>query len=81
MRSEPLMNVEGINMAVSTVNDVQALPAILTMEQVRQVLGVSRPVAYELVHRKGFPVVRFGRAIRIPRDAFQRWLDAQSGGG
>lgn len=68
-------------MAVSTVNDIQALPAIWTMEQVRQVLGLSRPMAYELAHRKGFPAVRFGRAIRIPRDAFQRWLDAQSGGG
>jgi excisionase family DNA binding protein len=67
-----------IDMAVSTVNDVQALPAILTVEELRQLLGVSRPVAYDLTHRKGFPAVRFGRAIRIPRDAFLRWLDAQS---
>jgi excisionase family DNA binding protein len=68
-------------MPVSTVNDIQALPAILTMEQVRQVLGLSRPMAYELAHRKGFPAVRFGRAIRIPQDSFQRWLEAQSEGG
>ena len=70
-----------INMAVSTVNDVQALPVMLTVEEVRRILGVSRPIAYEIAHRKGFPVVRFGRAIRIPRDAFLRWLDAQSEGG
>ena len=67
-------------MAASTVNDVNALPAILTIENVRQILGVSRPTAYELAHRQGFPTMRFGRAIRIPRDAFLRWLEAEAEG-
>jgi len=66
-------------MAGATVQDVKELPAILSVEQMRQLLGVSRPKAYELVHTQGFPVVRLGRAIRIPREALMEWIGQQSG--
>ena len=64
-------------MPSASVRDVQELPAILTVSQVQQILGLSRPKAYELVHTKGFPTVRIGRAIRVPREAFMRWMDKQ----
>jgi excisionase family DNA binding protein len=60
------------------VMDLQNLPAILTVEEVRRALRLSRAKAYELVHRQGFPAIRFGRTIRVPRDAFIRWLEAQA---
>jgi excisionase family DNA binding protein len=63
----------------ATVTDVQALPAVLTVEQVKQILGISRVKTYELVHTAGFPTIRIGRAIRIPREAFLRWMDGQKG--
>ena len=56
------------------------LPVVLTMRQLREVLQISRPKAYELAHQKGFPVVRFGRVIRIPRDALLRWLEEGGAG-
>lgn len=59
--------------------DLQDLQSVLTVEEMRQVLRISRQTAYELVHRQGFPAVRFGRAIRIPRDALLRWLEEQVG--
>lgn len=34
------------------------LPITLTVDQVGEVLGISRCTAYELVHSKGFPVLR-----------------------
>jgi len=68
-----------IQMAVATVTDMDALPAVLTMQNVRQILGISRVKAYELTHKRGFPVVRIGRSIRMPRAAFLRWLDQQAG--
>ena len=30
-----------------------------------ELLGVSRPIAYDLVHSKGFPVINIGRRILI----------------
>jgi excisionase family DNA binding protein len=66
-------------MATATVIDVAGLPAVLTLKHVQDVLGISRPKTYELAHTRGFPAVRFGRAIRVPREAFLRWLERQAG--
>ena len=66
-------------MAVAKITDIDALPAVLTLQHVQDVLGISRPKTYELAHTQGFPVVRFGRAIRVPREAFLRWLYQQAG--
>ena len=66
-------------MPADTMTDVQMLPPVLRMRDVQDYLGISRPKTYELAHTRGFPVVRFGRVIRVPREAFLRWLDQQAG--
>ena len=66
-------------MANATITDIEALPAVLTMKQVQDILGLSRPKTYQLAHKEGFPVVKFGRALRVPKIAFLRWLEAQTG--
>ena len=38
-------------------------------------LGISRVGAYNLCHAKGFPSVRIGKRILIPRDRFLAWLN------
>ncbi len=48
-------------MPEATIKAVKELPEVLTMAQVQQFLGLSKPKAYELAHTEGFPVVRFGR--------------------
>ena len=66
-------------MAVSTVTDLGALPAVLTMAHIQSTLGISKKTAYDLAHRDDFPAIRLGRTIRVTRDAFVSWLRAQSG--
>jgi excisionase family DNA binding protein len=66
-------------MPAVAVKDMDTLPMVLTMKDVQDVLGLSKPKTYELAHTRGFPAVRFGRAIRVPRDAFLRWLNEQAG--
>ncbi len=56
----------------------QELPLVMRVADVQRALMISRLKAYELVHQAGFPAVRIGRAIRIPRDAFIRWLHEQT---
>ena len=47
----------------------------LTVGDIGRYLNVSQSKAYELTHRKDFPVCRFGGSIRIPRQAFLVWVD------
>ena len=49
----------------------------LNVEQVGAELGISRPKAYELVHRDDFPKIVLGRRIIVPREAFEAWLGDQ----
>jgi excisionase family DNA binding protein len=51
----------------------------LTVKDISEALGVSLITAYDLVNSQGFPAIRIGKRIIIPRDAFQRWLDNSCG--
>lgn len=50
---------------------------VLTVMDVSERLRVSLPTAYRIVNSSDFPVIRVGRAIRIPEAAFVRWLEKQ----
>ena len=54
----------------------------LTVPEMAKLLGISRPVAYKLVRRAGFPAVKVSeRRIIVPVEALHRWLDDQAGQG
>jgi excisionase family DNA binding protein len=54
------------------------LPLVLKIPDLMRVLSISRTLAYEVIHRQGFPAVRIGRTVRIPRDALMKWLEEQA---
>lgn len=54
------------------------LPLTLTVPEVGGVLGLSRAKAYDLVRREGFPSMRIGTRILVPRDKLIRWIDEQT---
>jgi excisionase family DNA binding protein len=64
----------------SEVHSLGDLPVMLTVEQLGQVLRVSRAKSYQILRQPGFPAVRLGRAIRIPREALRCWLERQMEG-
>ncbi|HEV8639136.1 MAG TPA: helix-turn-helix domain-containing protein [Chloroflexota bacterium] len=43
-------------------------------------LGVSESRVYQMAAQSAIPVARFagGRALRVPRAAFERWLEEQT---
>jgi len=51
------------------------LPLVLNVCDIATIMNISLVSAYELVHTKDFPVIRVGRRIKIPRNAFEHWLD------
>lgn len=54
------------------------LPLTLTVPEVGNVLGISRAKAYDLARSEGFPSMRIGMRILVPRDKLIRWIDEQT---
>ena len=63
---------------MNTYRDLNYLPLMLSVPEVGKVLGISRAGAYELVRSAGFPHIRIGNRIVVPRDKFIAWIDQQS---
>lgn len=56
------------------------LPLFLNAETVAKVLGVSPSSCYALMHEPGFPVLRVGSRMVVPKDQFIQWVEAHTGG-
>jgi len=67
-------------MKTSVCRSYDELPLFLNANLVSQVLGVSISTAYELMNEPGFPVLRVGSRMVVPKEKFTQWADAQSGG-
>lgn len=59
----------------------EELPAMLTAEELAGVLGISRAGAYALIHSKGFPTLRIGKRLMVPKDKLSTWIDRNTSGG
>ena len=68
-------------MQESIFTNYDQLPLVLNANTVAQVLGVSISSAYELMHEKGFPALRVGNRIIVPKEKFCQWVEEQTGGG
>ena len=52
----------------------------LSVDELAHELGISKPLAYELARREGFPAIRISeRRIIIPVDALRAWLNSNAG--
>lgn len=50
----------------------------ISVEEMGRRLGVSRPIAYNVAHTEGFPVIRIGRRLLIIESQFEEWLARQA---
>lgn len=57
------------------------LPAMLTAGELAGALGISRAGAYALIHSKGFPTLRIGKRLMVPKDKLTQWIDRNTGDG
>lgn len=69
--------MEEQSMNVHKANRIEDYPLILQASHLAEIIGVSKRVAYEIMEKSGFPLVRIGRCKRVPRDAFFKWLNEQ----
>lgn len=68
-------------MKKSEFKSYDELPLFLNAELVAQVLGVSPASSYELMHEDGFPTLRIGNRMVVPKEKFIQWVEMNTKGG
>ena len=76
---------QGIQEAIKILGEMPAVPEpvpklALTIKEMAQSLSIGLPVAYELVHIEGFPVITLGKKkLIIPVAKLEEWLASTAG--
>lgn len=68
-------------MITSEYKSYDELPLFLNAKLVAEVLGVSPASGYELMHEPGFPVLKVGSRMVVPKEQFIRWVQEHTGDG
>ncbi len=78
---DPRIKASGERSKKSRHNSYDDLPLFLNAELVAKALGVSPSSGYELMHEAGFPTLRIGSRMVVPKEKFVRWVEEHTAGG
>ena len=65
-------------MKKSIYTSYDELPLLLNAKQLADLLGVSDSSVYELIQGDGFPSLRIGKRIVIPKEELRVWISART---
>lgn len=68
-------------MRESKYKSYEDLPLMLSVPDIAEVLGIARAGAYELVKSEGFPAIRIGSRIIVPKEDFIAWIKTKTAEG
>ncbi len=64
---------------MNNVKNWNELPFGLNATQIAKILGLSKPLVYELFHRSDFPAIKISdKRWVVPRDQLKVWLDNEA---
>ena len=67
--------MEENKMKESIYKSYEELPLFLNAEMVGKLLGISPSSSYELMHEDGFPTLRIGNRMVVPKEKFRQWVE------
>ena len=67
-------------MKKSVFTNYDELPLLLNTTQLADLLGVSHSSVYELIQEPGFPSLRIGKRIVVPKEELQKWITTHTKG-
>ena len=67
-------------MKKSVFTNYDELPLLLNTTQLADLLGVSHSSVYELIQEPGFPSLRIGKRIVIPKEELHQWISDNTKG-
>ena len=65
-------------MKKSIYTSYDELPLLLNVKQMADLLGVSDSSVYELIQEDGFPALRIGKRIVVPKEELREWISART---
>ena len=65
-------------MKKSIYTSYDELPLLLNVKQLADLLGVSDSSVYELIQEDGFPALRIGKRIVVPKEELWEWISART---
>ena len=68
-------------MKESNYKSYDDLPLFLNASLVSRVLGISPSSGYELMHEPGFPILKIGNRMVVPKEKFIQWVEQNTEGG
>ena len=68
-------------MKKSNYKSYDDLPLFLNAATVAEALGIASSSTYELMHETGFPVLKIGNRIVVPKEKFIQWIEQHTNGG
>ena len=71
---------EDFKMKKSIYKNYDELPLFLNAKTLAEVLGIAQSSAYELMHEKGFPVLKVGNRLLVEKSKFKEWIERNTGG-
>jgi len=72
-----MMNNVAVTPAISADSESPFIKRTYTVDEIQDILGISRSSAYNFVKQGLFRTVRVGGSIRISKKSFDEWLDKQ----
>ncbi len=66
-------------MKESIYKSYDELPLMLNADTLAKVMGISPSTAYELMHEKGFPTLKIGNRLVVPKQPFIDWVTVHTG--
>ena len=70
---------KGYSVKKEIFKSYEELPLMLSVPEMAAALGISRAGAYELARSEGFPALRIGTRIVIPKDELREWIRRNMG--
>ena len=67
-------------MKKSIYKNYDELPLFLNAKILAEVLGIAPSSAYELMHEKGFSVLKIGNRLLVEKSKFKEWIERNTGG-
>ena len=52
---------------------------LYSAKDIQRILKLGRDKTYKLLNSKGFPSIKIGRDIRVPKDEFDKWIKRNTG--
>lgn len=75
---EQFMKLINLIQASQGVMTWENAPSMLTVEQAAKLLQLGENKTYRLCNVVDFPVIRFGKSFRIPKELLRKWVNEKA---